>query len=485
MARIPRHLTLKLLRRSLLAPARPAAAFPVRANSWVASGTGFFRAGHLELGFLGRAAGMEELRNESSFNFLTREAHFLSRDQFFRAGAGGCNHSYGVRIGDEWLQTTGRRGFHATGVQHMARQNFYETLGLQRGANPKEIKSAYYELAKRWHPDVNKGNAEAERKFQEIQQAYEVLKDDEKRAMYDQVGHDAFEQAAAGGAPGGGAGFGGFDETIFGDAFGGGMDEMFNGIFGGGRESRPHVQVQLDLTFREAVQGCSKAVNFQTTVRCQPCSGSGLPPGVKPQTCKTCRGRGRVVMQQAFFAFESTCSKCGGSGQMVKDHCRNCDGAGVVKGHREVRVDIPAGVESGTTLKVHGEGGEGPKGGRPGNLMLQIRVQPDKVFRREGANLYVDVPISFTHAILGGSVQVPTLTGDVLLKIRPGTQPGHKQVMRGKGVKVLNSRHYGDQYVLINVTIPTNITQRQRQLIEEFSGEEYAEPEPAVAEGSG
>lgn len=381
----------------------------------------------------------------------------------------------------------GKRSFHATGIRHMAQQNFYETLGLQKGASAKEIKSAYYQLAKKWHPDVNKGNAEAEKKFQGIQQAYEVLKDDEKRAMYDQVGHEAFEQAAAGGAPGGGAGFRGFDETIFGDAFGGGMDEMFSRVFGGGvgREGRPHVQVQLDLTFREAVQGCSKTVNFQTAVRCQSCNGSGLPPGVQPQTCKTCKGRGRIVMQQAFFTFESTCSACGGSGQMVKDHCRTCRGAGVVKGNREVRVDVPAGVESGTTLQVHGEGGEGPKGGRPGNLMLQIRVQPDKVFRREGADIYVDVPVPFTQAILGGSVQVPTLTGDVVLKIRPGTQPGHKQVMRGKGVKVLNSRHYGDQYVLINVTLPQNITQRQRQLLEEFAGEDSAEPERAAAEGSG
>jgi len=156
-----------------------------------------------------------------------------------------------------------------------------------------------------------------------------------------------------------------------------------------------------------------------------------------------------------------------------------------VKGNREVRVDIPAGVDTGLNLKVHGEGGEGPKGGRPGNLLLQIRVQPDKVFRREGADIYVDVPIPFTQAILGGSVHVPTLTGDVLLKIRPGTQPGHKQVMRGKGVKVLNSRHYGDQFVLIVVTIPSNITQRQRQLLEEFAGEESVEPYRAAAEGSG
>jgi molecular chaperone DnaJ len=369
----------------------------------------------------------------------------------------------------------------------MARQNFYETLGLEKGASAKDIKSAYYQLAKKWHPDVNEGNPDAEKRFQEIQQAYEVLKDDEKRAMYDQVGHEAFEQAAAGGGPGGGpGGFGGFNEDIFGDAFGGGMDEMFNRVFGGGaRESRPHVQVQLDLNFREAVQGCSKVVNFQTSVRCQTCNGSGLPPGVQPQTCKQCKGRGRVMMQQAFFTFESTCPACDGSGQKVKDHCRSCRGAGVVKGNREVRVDIPAGVDNGTTLKVHGEGGEGPKGGRPGNLMLQIRVLPDKVFRREGADIYVDVPVPFTQAILGGSVQVPTLTGDVLLKIKPGTQPGHKQVMRGKGVKVLNSRHYGDQYVLINVAIPTNITERQRQLIEEFAGEETVEPYRAAAESSG
>uniref|UniRef100_A0A7I4C5Q5 Uncharacterized protein n=1 Tax=Physcomitrium patens TaxID=3218 RepID=A0A7I4C5Q5_PHYPA len=465
MARMPWRRTLHLLHRSMTAPARPAAPFS------------------------------DELCSETSWALSTRVAHFFCQDQSSGAGIGallghssGFNRRCNAERGNESIKAAARRSFHSTGVQHMARQNFYDALGLKKGASAKEIKSAYYKLAKQWHPDVSKGNAEAERKFQEIQQAYEVLKDDEKRAMYDQVGHDAFEQAAAGGAPGGGAGFGGFGGGFEGfgfggDAFGGGMDEVLHRVFGGGREGRPHVQVQLDLTFREAAQGCSKVVNFQTTVRCQPCNGSGLPPGVQPQTCKTCKGRGRIVVQQAFFTFESTCSTCGGSGHMVKDHCRSCQGAGVVKGNREVRVDIPAGVESGTTLKVHGEGGEGPKGGRPGNLLLQIRVQPDKVFKREGADIYVDIPIPFTQAILGGSVQVPTLTGDVVLKIRPGTQPGHKQVMRG--VKVLNSRHHGDQYVLINVTIPTNITQRQRQLIEEFAGEESSEPETAAAEGSG
>jgi molecular chaperone DnaJ len=170
---------------------------------------------------------------------------------------------------------------------------------------------------------------------------------------------------------------------------------------------------------------------------------------------------------------------------MVKDHCRSCQGVGVVKGNREVRVDIPAGVASGTTLKINGEGGEGAKGVRPGNLLLQIRVQPDKVFKRDGADISVDVSIPFTQAILGGSVQVPTLTGDVLLKIRPGTQPGQKQVLRGKGVRVLNSRHYGDQYVQINVVIPMNITHRQRQIIEEFAREESGETESVAAEGSG
>ncbi|CAK9225063.1 unnamed protein product [Sphagnum troendelagicum] len=383
-----------------------------------------------------------------------------------------------------------RRRFHGSGVQRMAQQkkDFYEILGLQSGATQKEIKTAYYSLAKAYHPDVNKENPSAEKQFQEVQQAYEVLKDDEKRAMYDQLGHDAYQQAAAGGAPASG-GFEGFSETIFGDMFSGGVDEMFRQAFGGDQQGggRRHVQVTLSLTFMESAQGCSKKVSFPTSVRCHSCHGTGLPPGVEPQPCKACRGKGRQVMQQGFFTFESTCSSCGGSGHSVKDRCRTCKGQGTVKGTREVDVTIPAGVETGTVLQMRGEGGQGSRGIRPGNLHIQIQVMNHPVFRREGADVHVDATVSVVQAILGGQVQVPTLAGDVVLKLRAGTQPGQKQVLRGKGIKVLNSKHYGDQYVHINVVIPVSINQHQQSLIEEFGRYESTEAAAAdqAAEGSG
>ncbi len=426
-------------------------------------------------------------RDRDLWNLAGRNLDLLSGGTACSGRGGSIGFGVGEPCKRRLLWTGGgRRSFHATGVQRMAaaqQRDYYEILGLQRGATQKEIKTAYYSLAKAYHPDVNKANPDAEKQFQEVQQAYEVLKDEEKRTMYDQVGHDAYQQAAAGGAPGGGSGFEGFSETIFGDMFSGGMDEMFKQAFGdqGGRR---HVQVTVPLTFMEAVQGCTKNVTFPASVRCQSCSGTGLPPGVKPQPCKTCRGKGRVVMQQAFFTFESTCSSCGGSGQSVKDRCRTCKGQGTVRGTKEVEVNIPAGVETGTTLQVSGEGGEGARGVRSGNLRIQIQVMSDPVFRREGADVHVDATISVVQAILGGQVQVPTLTGDVVLRVRAGTQPGQKQVLRGKGIKVLNSKHYGDQYVHINVVIPVDINEHQRSLIEEFGRYESAEADQA-AEGSG
>ncbi|CAK9207240.1 unnamed protein product [Sphagnum troendelagicum] len=383
----------------------------------------------------------------------------------------------------------GKRGY-ATGDRSV-RTDLYETLGLQKGASTKDIKSAYYQLAKKYHPDVNMGNPDAEKKFQEVQQAYEVLKDDKKRALYDQVGQEAYEQATTGspyaGNPyagssysgGGSRGFEGFSETIFGNGFGGGMDEMFKMVFGDkvAVHQNQNVEVTVELTFREAVEGCSKQVSFSAPIPCSACNGRGFPPGARPQTCSTCGGRGRVVMRKAFLKQESTCPSCGGRGQTAQEHCHQCQGSGTVQARREVRVNIPPGVETGVTFRVRG--GDGQE-----NLIIRVQVLNDRIFRREGADVHVDVPISISQAVLGGQVQVPTLTGDVVLKIRPGTQPGQMQVMRGKGIKMLDSNQHGDQYVHINVIIPMNISQRQQMLMQDFAREENRDGSNA-ATGSG
>ncbi|KAH9534103.1 hypothetical protein CY35_18G089000 [Sphagnum magellanicum] len=330
----------------------------------------------------------------------------------------------------------------------MVAKDLYETLGLHKGANPKEIKTAYYQLAKKYHPDVNKGNPEAEKKFQDVQQAYEILKDDKKRTMYDQVGHEAYEQATAGGAyegsphagspftgggVRGGGGFGGFSETIFGDAFGGGMDEILKSMFGDQVAVHQNVPVvTVELTLREAVEGCTKQVSFSMPIPCPACNGSGFPPGARPQTCTTCGGIGRVVMQKAFLKQESICPTCRGQGKIVQEHCHQCQGSGTVGARREIRVNIPPGVETGVTFRVRG-------GDSQENLTIRVKVLDDPVFRREGADVHVNVPISISQAVLGGRVQVPTLKGDVVLKIRPGTQPGQTQVLRGKEI-LLNGR---------------------------------------------
>lgn len=398
---------------------------------------------------------------------------------------------HSVRQGDIfWSKGPGNdfisRGFHSTATYCMAAKDYYEILGVNKSASASEIKKAYYALAKQHHPDVNKSDPEAEKKFQDIQRAYEVLKDDEKRSLYDRVGPEGFAQAEAGGGPGGpaggGFGFGGFG---FEDMFGGGMNEalrnMFNqGSFGGG-----DVKITLELSFMEAVQGCTKNISYQTSVTCTSCNGSGVPAGTKPQTCRVCKGSGSIKMQRGAFRLESTCSTCGGSGSLVKEFCKTCGGDRVVKGPKKCSLDIMAGIDNDETIRVLGRGGADPEGDHPGDLFVTIKVREDPVFRREGADIHVDENISISQAILGGTIQVPTLTGAVVLKVRQGTQHGQKVALKGKGIKSRHSRNYGNQYVHFRVIIPTNITQRQRSLIEEFAKEESRDEEKSVAEASG
>ncbi|XP_057966432.1 chaperone protein dnaJ GFA2, mitochondrial [Malania oleifera] len=364
------------------------------------------------------------------------------------------------------------------GTAHMAAKDYYDVLGVSRNASASEIKKAYYGLAKKLHPDANKDDADAEAKFQEVQEAYEVLKDEEKRSLYDQVGHDAFKQASEGGPGGPGM------RNPFEDIFSTPMDDIFKSIFRDRRLGGEDVQVSIELSFMEAVQGCTKTVSFQTDLPCEACGGAGVPPGTKPETCRHCRGAGMRFAQQGPFRFQSTCTACGGSGKTVKTFCKSCNGRRVMKGLKSVKLDIMPGVDTEETIKMHRTGGADPEGDQPGDLYVTIKVREDPVFRREGSDIHVDAVLSITQAILGGTIQVPTLTGDVVLKVRAGTQPGQKVVLKKKGIKARSSISFGDQYVHFNVSIPTSLTQRQRQLIEEFSKEEQGEYDKSAAAGA-
>ncbi|XP_043722787.1 chaperone protein dnaJ GFA2, mitochondrial-like [Telopea speciosissima] len=389
------------------------------------------------------------------------------------------NQRNGVWVGILHDSSFAKRLFHGTGSTHMAARDYYDILGVSKNASASEIKKAYYGLAKKLHPDTNKDDADAERKFQEVQKAYEVLKDEEKRQLYDQVGPDAFEQAAAGGGgpggPFGGAGFGNPFEDIFGGGGGGGgFNDFFKNFYQRGFGGQD-VKVSLELSFMEAVQGCTKTVTFQAAVPCDACGGSGVPPGTKPETCKPCRGSGMIYMQKGPFRLQSTCTHCGGSGKSVTSFCKSCKGERVMMGSKSVKLDIMPGIDDSETMKVYRGGGADPDGTQPGDLYVTIKVQKDPVFRREGSDIHVDAVLSITQAVLGGSIQVPTLTGDVVLKVRPGTQPKQTVVLKRKGIKGRSSVSFGDQYVHFNVSIPTHLTHRQRKLFEEFAKEEQGE----------
>ncbi|KAK4748374.1 hypothetical protein SAY87_014960 [Trapa incisa] len=362
------------------------------------------------------------------------------------------------------------RSIHSTGPAFISTRDYYDLLGVSKNANASEIKKAYYGLAKKLHPDTNKDDPEAEKKFQEISKAYEVLKDDEKRQLYDQVGHDAFEQQ---GNPDLGGGFGGFDNP-FEDIF-----NMFRSRFGG-----QDVKVALEISFMEAVQGCNKTVTFQAPLNCQACGGTGAPPGTKPENCRRCAGAGETYTQTGIFSIRQTCTACGGSGKRVSSLCKSCKGQKVVMGSKSVKLDIMPGVDDKETMKVYRSGGADPDGNQPGDLYVTIKVREDPVFRREGADIHVDAVLTVAQAILGGSIQVPTLMGDVVLKVRPGTQPGQKVVLKKKGIKTRGSVSFGDQYVHFNVSIPANLTQRQRKLIEEFAKEDQCEYDNRAAAGA-
>jgi molecular chaperone DnaJ len=349
----------------------------------------------------------------------------------------------------------------------MAKKDFYDVLGVNRDASDDDIKKAYRKLAMKYHPDRNPDSKEAEEKFKEAKEAYEVLSDGQKRAAYDQYGHAGVDPNM-GGAGAGGAGFGGFGDA-FGDIFG----EIFgNAARGGGGRSNVYrgadLRYNLEITLEEAARGTDTRIRIPTMDDCATCGGTGAKPGTKPVTCTTCNGVGQVRMQQGFFSIQQTCPKCHGTGKMVKDPCTDCHGAGRVKGSKTLQVKIPAGIDEGDRIRLAGEGERGQGGGPAGDLYVQIHIKAHTVFQREGDDLHCEMPIGFATAALGGEIEIPTLDGAAKIKIPAETQTGKVFRLRGKGIKGVRSAYPGDLMCHVVVETPVNLTARQRELLEEF-----------------
>lgn len=358
----------------------------------------------------------------------------------------------------------------------MSKRDYYEVLGVDKSAGEREIKKAYKKLAMKYHPDRTQGDKALEDKFKEIQEAYEVLTDSQKRAAYDQYGHAGVDPNRGGAGFGGGADFGDIFGDVFGDIFGGGR---------GGRQSRARqgadLRYNLELSLEEAVRGKDVDIRVPTLVECDKCDGSGAKAGSKPTTCPTCHGNGQVQMRQGFFAVQQTCPTCSGKGQIISDPCTKCRGQGRVEKTKTLNVKIPAGVDTGDRIRLSGEGEAGEAGAPPGDLYVQVHVREHKIFARDGNNLYCEVPLSFTTAALGGELEVPTLDGKVKLKIGPETQTGKMFRLRGKGVKSVRTGAMGDLMCKVVVETPVNLSSRQKELLkelEESMGKETAKHSP-------
>lgn len=349
----------------------------------------------------------------------------------------------------------------------MAKQDYYDVLGVDRGAGQDEFKKAYRKLAMKYHPDRNQGDTEAENKFKELNEAYDVLKDDQKRAAYDQFGHAAFENGGAGGfgGGGGGAGFADIFDEMFGDFVGGRQQQRG----GGGRSRGSDLRYNLEISLEDAFKGRETRIRVPSSVSCEECNGSGAAKGSHPSTCGTCQGHGKVRASQGFFTIERTCPTCGGVGQTIENPCGVCSGAGAVRKEKTLAVTIPAGVEDGMRIRLSGEGEAGSKGAPPGDLYIFVAVGSHSLFQRDGANIYCQVPIPMTTAALGGAVEVPSIDGSrAKVTIPTGAQTGHRLRMRGKGMSVLNSKNRGDMYIDIRVETPVNLTKDQQQKLKDF-----------------
>ena len=341
---------------------------------------------------------------------------------------------------------------------------YYETLEVDRNADESKLKAAFRKLAMRWHPDRNPGDVASEMRFKEINEAYEVLKDGEKRAAYDRFGHAAFEHGSGGGGPGFGAGFASSFSDIFEDLFG-----MAGQRSRSGRERGADLRYNMEITLEEAFQGKTAQIEIPVSVTCESCSGTGAKAGTKPKTCSMCGGAGRVRHAQGFFTLERTCPACQGRGQMIEDPCPSCSGSGRVTRERTLAVNIPQGVEDGTRIRLAGEGEAGIRGGPSGDLYIFLSLAAHEFFQRDGADLHCRVPISMVAAALGGEFEVPTIDkGKTKVKIPAGTQSGRRFRITSRGMPVLHSRQTGDMYVQVAVETPQNLTRKQQELLAEF-----------------
>ncbi|MDP6832031.1 MAG: molecular chaperone DnaJ [Alphaproteobacteria bacterium] len=346
----------------------------------------------------------------------------------------------------------------------MAEQDFYELLGVDRQASQNDLKKAYRKLAMKYHPDRNQGDAEAEAKFKEVSEAYDILSDEEKRDAYDRFGHAAFQGGGGGGFEGG-----------FGSSFADVFDDLFGEFMGGGRQQRggnnrgADLRYNMDITLEEAFNGKTSKITIPTTSVCDGCEGTGAEAGSQPSTCATCQGHGKVRAQSGFFTIERTCPNCGGVGRVISNPCKSCSGAGRVEKDKTLSVNIPKGVEDGTRIRLSGEGEAGLRGGPPGDLYIFLSLQPHEVFQRDGAHIYCRVPIAMTTAALGGDIDVPTLDGGrVAVSLPEGTQTGRQFRLRGKGMPHMRGRGQGDMYVQTMVETPVNLSNEQKELLAQF-----------------
>ncbi len=352
----------------------------------------------------------------------------------------------------------------------MAKRDYYETLGVQRDADDAQIKSAFRQRAKELHPDRNPGDDSAEQSFKEVNEAYEALKDPQRRAAYDQFGHAAFEGGMGG--PGGPHGFGG--------DFSASMSEIFDDLFGefmGGRRGRPRtvrergsdLRYNMEISLGDAFSGKTAQISVPTSITCETCSGSGAKPGTSPVQCRTCGGAGKVRASQGFFTIERVCPACQGRGEMIEDPCESCRGAGRTTKDRTLSVNIPPGVEDGTRIRLANEGEAGVRGGPSGDLYIFLAIKPHEFFQRDGADLFCRVPISMPTAALSGQIEVPTVEGGRgRVKIPEGTQTGRQIRLKGKGMPVLRSKVMGDMYIQVEVETPKNLTRKQKDILREF-----------------
>jgi molecular chaperone DnaJ len=375
----------------------------------------------------------------------------------------------------------------------MAKKDFYQVLGVDKKSSAEDLKKAYRKLAMQYHPDKNAGNKDAETKFKEINEAYDVLKDEQKRAAYDRFGHGAFEGGFGGGGARGGAGgpqgFGGFS------GFGGGgfsdiFEEMFGGFAnatagGGGRGDSgagrrgADLSHEMDITLEDAFKGMEAPVKVSTWQACGGCSGSGAEKGTKPDTCATCKGNGRIRAQQGFFTVERTCPSCNGAGQTIKTPCKSCGGSGRTRKEKTLSVAIPAGIEDGTRIRLSGEGEAGVRGGAAGDLYVFLGIKPHRFFQREASNLYCRVPVPMTTVALGGNIEVPTIDGKrVSVNLPAGTQTGQQFRLKGKGMTILRSANRGDMFVEVLVETPVNLSKKQKELLQEFAGNTDSKTNP-------